>query len=101
MTDGMGRLIGIWVKRAHGGPMEPVDQASLVEGWGVEGNALQLGKRQVTLIERESWDEMMSLLQTDADPSTRRGQPDGGRDQAGRYARADIERWLLSSAGVG
>lgn len=72
MTDGMGRLIGIWVKRAHGGPMEPVDQATLVEGWGLEGNALQLGKRQVTLIERESWDEMMSLLQTDADPSTRR-----------------------------
>ena len=72
MADGMGRLIGIWVKRAHGGPMEPVDQATLVEGWGMEGNALQLGKRQVTLIERESWDEMMSLLQTDADPSTRR-----------------------------
>ena len=72
MTDKAGKLIGIWIKRTHGGPMEAVDQAKLVEGWGLEGNALQLGERQETMMGKEAWDEMMSLLRTDADPSTRR-----------------------------
>lgn len=72
MNDVTGRLIGIWIKRAHRGRMEPVDGATLVEGRGLEGNANQGGRRQVTLLEQEAWEKMMSLLRVDADPAIRR-----------------------------
>ena len=49
----MGVLEAIWLKRAHGGPMDPVDEAVAVEGRGLEGGADFDGHRQVTLIERE------------------------------------------------
>jgi MOSC domain-containing protein YiiM len=67
-----GRLEAIWIKRAHGGPMDPVAQATLVSGRGLSGNADRSRRRQVTLIEREVWDALMRRLQAGLDPSTRR-----------------------------
>ena len=67
-----GRLEAIWIKRMKRGPMDPVENASLVAGKGIRGNANQRGKRQVTIIERERWDALMTELGAELPPSTRR-----------------------------
>src|SRR4029450_8516937 len=68
----MGSLEQIWVKRFKGGPMDPVKRARLVCGRGLTGNANQAGKRQVTLISRERWTELMTALASALDPGARR-----------------------------
>ena len=67
-----GRLDAIWIKRAHRGPMDSVQSASLRAGRGIVGNADQGGRRQVTLIEREIWDALMQELGGHVPPSARR-----------------------------
>ena len=67
-----GRLDGIFVKRAHRGPMDPVDEAQLEAGRGLVGNVDRSRRRQVTLLEREAWDRLMAELVGDVDPSSRR-----------------------------
>jgi MOSC domain-containing protein YiiM len=66
------RLEGIWIKRVHGGPMDPAQRANLVAGQGLVGNADQGRRRQVTIIEQEVWHELMKLVGSDLPPSTRR-----------------------------
>ena len=68
----MGRLEAIWIKRARLGPMDPVEGASLLAGRGIEGNADQGRRRQVTIIARETWDRLMEELDASLDPSARR-----------------------------
>ena len=74
MADGVerGRVEGIWLKRAHRGPMDPAATATLVEGQGVAGSVGRSKRRQVTLIEREVWDQCMRELESSADPKRRR-----------------------------
>jgi len=67
-----GRLEAIWIKRAHRGPMDPAPAAELHAGRGIAGNADQGRKRQVTLIEREVWQRLMSELDADIPPAARR-----------------------------
>jgi MOSC domain-containing protein YiiM len=67
-----GRLEAIWIKRMRRGPMDAAERARLVAGRGIEENANQGGRRQVTLIEREVWNGLMERLQQWVDPSTRR-----------------------------
>lgn len=67
-----GSIQAIWIKRSKRGPMDPVDAANLIEGRGIEGNANQGGRRQVTLIDEAVWQTMMASLQADVDPSARR-----------------------------
>jgi MOSC domain-containing protein YiiM len=67
-----GRLEAVWIKRAHRGPMEPVPRATLVTGRGLAGNADRSRRRQVTLIERDVWADLMRRLNANLDPSTRR-----------------------------
>lgn len=67
-----GRLEAIWIKRMKRGPMDPATEATLVAGKGIRGNANQRGKRQVTIIERERWDALMTKLDADLSPSARR-----------------------------
>jgi MOSC domain-containing protein YiiM len=43
-----------------------------VAGWGISGNADLRGRRQVTIIEREMWDELMRETGGAVDPSARR-----------------------------
>jgi MOSC domain-containing protein YiiM len=66
------RLEAIWIKRMRRGPMDPVTSAMLVAGRGLEGNANQGGRRQVTIIEREAWDEVMTQLGAELSPASRR-----------------------------
>jgi MOSC domain-containing protein YiiM len=72
MTAPPGRLESIWVKRFRGGPMSPVPSAQLVAGRGIVDNANQGGRRQVTIIAREAWDEVTQELGVALDPRTRR-----------------------------
>ena len=72
MAEQRGRLEAIWIKRMKRGPMDRAASARLVTGQGIEGNANQGGRRQVTIIEREAWERMMRELGADLSPSTRR-----------------------------
>jgi len=67
-----GTLESIWIKRAHRGPMDPVNEADLRAGRGIAGNADQGRKRQVTIIEREVWDRLMRALSAEVPPAARR-----------------------------
>jgi MOSC domain-containing protein YiiM len=71
MTE-KGRLEAIWIKRFKRGPMDPSEQATMLEGRGIEGNANQGGKRQVTIISKEMWEQLMNEVGGDKDPSSRR-----------------------------
>src|SRR5215218_5780726 len=68
---GPGHLAAIWVKRAHRGVIDARQSVELIAGQGIAGNA-DRGRRQVTLLEREVWAELMRELGADAGPETRR-----------------------------
>jgi MOSC domain-containing protein YiiM len=67
-----GLLEAIWIKRARRGPMDAAREARLVAGRGIVGNANQGGKRQVTIIAREAWDDVTRELDADISPTLRR-----------------------------
>jgi MOSC domain-containing protein YiiM len=67
-----GTVQAIWIKRMKRGPMDAVDSATLVAGRGLQGNANQGGRRQVTIIAQERWQELMQQLNADISPSSRR-----------------------------
>jgi MOSC domain-containing protein YiiM len=69
---GPGRVEALWAKRAHRGKMDPVKEALLVEGLGVEGSVGRSRRRQVTILERENWDRFMRELGGSIDPGARR-----------------------------
>jgi MOSC domain-containing protein YiiM len=66
------RLEAIWIKRVRRGPMDPVPRAALVAGKGIVGNANQGGRRQVTIIAREVFDELRHILGAGVEPAMRR-----------------------------
>ena len=68
----MGRVAVIWIKRAHRGPMDSVDEATLVAGGGVAGSVDRSRRRQVTLLESEAWAACMTELGVHKDPALRR-----------------------------
>lgn len=65
-------LQAIWIKSARRGPMVAVDAVELVAERGIAGNANQGGKRQVTIIEEEVWNDLMQRLGAALPPSARR-----------------------------
>ena len=65
-------LVAIWIKRARRGVMDRVDRAELVPGRGILGNANQGGKRQITIISEEAWNDAIGELGVDVDPAARR-----------------------------
>lgn len=67
----MGRLEAIWLKRAHGGPMDGVQRAQIKER-GLAGSADNNPYRPVTIIEQEVWTSLMRQLGGHAHPSGRR-----------------------------
>ena len=71
----MGVLEQIWLKRARGGPMDPVDEAVAVEARGLDGGVDFDGHRQVTLIEREVFDRLKAEINRSMEPVMRRANP--------------------------
>ena len=68
----MAKLEAIWIKRARRGKMDPVQSAELLAGKGIVGNANQGGRRQVTIIEKEVWEQRTAQVGASLDPSARR-----------------------------
>lgn len=68
----MAEVLSIWIKRAHGGVMDGVDEATLVAGSGVEGSANQGGRRQITIIDEAAWKRACHDVGADVDPKERR-----------------------------
>jgi MOSC domain-containing protein YiiM len=68
----MGRLERIWLKRAHRGPMDPVDRAHAGAGLGLMGNTNRSRQRQVTIISAERFAQFAEALGAPLDPSARR-----------------------------
>jgi MOSC domain-containing protein YiiM len=67
-----GKLEAIWLKRARRGVMDPVASAELIAGRGLVGNANLGGRRQVTIIEKEVWERLMTELDASLPPTARR-----------------------------
>lgn len=65
----VGQLEAIWVKRSHGGSMDPVESAVLAKDRGIVGNADQGGWRQVTLLSSDQWAKAVGK---DVSPQIRR-----------------------------
>lgn len=68
----MGELKTIWIKRFKGGPMDEAVSVTAIEGTGLEGNADQHPRRQVTVISEESWRDAEREVAGAADPVLRR-----------------------------
>ncbi len=68
----MGRVEQIWLKRVRRGPMDPRRRAVAVAGRGLDGNANQGGKRQVTVISADAWRAVERELGGAVDPVLRR-----------------------------
>ena len=66
-----GRVDMLWVKRAHKGQMDVVEQV-LLDDQGIVDNADRGGRRQVTLISAEAWADACDALGHDVDPAIRR-----------------------------
>jgi MOSC domain-containing protein YiiM len=67
-----GLLEAIWIKRGRRGPMDSVSAGTLVAGRGLVGNADQGRRRQVTIIEREKWEDLMRQMDASVPPTARR-----------------------------
>jgi MOSC domain-containing protein YiiM len=68
----MADVLSIWIKRAHGGVMDGVEEATLVAGSGVEGSADQGGRRQITVIDEAAWKRACRDAGAEVDPKERR-----------------------------
>jgi len=68
----MGQVLGIWVKRNHGGVMDARSTAELVEGRGLAGDATKGGRRQVTILALDRWSALTAHLPGPPDPAIRR-----------------------------
>jgi MOSC domain-containing protein YiiM len=68
-----GTLVGIFLKRFHGGPMDPHSEATLETGRGLAGNAEHGGRRQVTIVSEERWNALMNDVRASLGPEARRG----------------------------
>ena len=63
MNADAARVEGLWIKRAHRGELDPSGRVLAVEDKGIEGDACFGRKlRQVTIIEREVFDDLKESL---------------------------------------
>jgi MOSC domain-containing protein YiiM len=67
-----GSLVGIFIKRAHTGPMDSAAAAAL-DDKGLVGNADRGGFRAITLFSSERWNELMNQVGAAVGPEARRG----------------------------
>lgn len=72
MSPTHGRVEAIWTKRMKNGPMDPQQRVTMQAGRGIEGNADQKRKRQVTVLSAEAWRAAEAELGATVDPRARR-----------------------------
>ncbi|MGE0158324.1 MAG: MOSC domain-containing protein [Gemmatimonadales bacterium] len=90
-----GRVEAIWVKRSHGGVMDPAAEVDLVVGKGIVRDAsFGRSRRQVTVIEKETFDRVRTSLPA-ADPVMRRANI-----MVSGVSLADSRRRVLRIGGV-
>lgn len=70
MKDGV--VEAIWIKRGKRAPMDAVQEAEMIRGKGLVGNANQGGRRQVSIIDADVWERIMKELNAEIDPAARR-----------------------------
>jgi len=70
--SGQGELLEILLYPRRRAPAEPVEEAMATEGVGLDGDHPRAGKRQVTLLSVEAWQETMQQLEADLPAKTRR-----------------------------
>jgi MOSC domain-containing protein YiiM len=57
-----GRVVALWTKPRHGRPMEERERVAVKAGHGIVGNADQGGRRQVTIIDADRWQQVQEQL---------------------------------------
>lgn len=67
-----GQLEAIWIKPARRVPMADRQSARVLAGEGLAENANRGGKRQITLLSADQWDEVCREIGTEVDPKSRR-----------------------------
>jgi len=67
-----GTLEGIWLKHTHRGSMAAVEAVRTIARSGLDGNINQGGRRQVTLLAAECWQDVQRDLGRRLDPALRR-----------------------------
>lgn len=65
-------ILQLWIRRAPGGPMEPVDSLELETGRGIVGDHTHGSSRHVTIIFEDDWKRAADELKKDVDPVGRR-----------------------------
>ena len=65
-------VVSIWLKPRRHAAMESVQQADLIAGRGLVGNAEQGGRRQVTIIDEDAWRAAVNEVGQPLDPTVRR-----------------------------
>ena len=68
----MGTVEAIFLRPAARLPVRPVQRATAVVGQGLDGDHAGGGKRQVTILAREAWDDACRELGQDVEPAVRR-----------------------------
>lgn len=66
------KLEAIWLKRKRRGPMDPAATVRTLARSGLAGNVHQGGRRQVTLLSAEAWQEAEQELGRSLHPTLRR-----------------------------
>ena len=66
------RLVAIFSKRAHRGPMDGRQAASLETAKGLVGSADYGGVRQITIVSQERWNQLMTEVGATLGPHARR-----------------------------
>jgi len=68
----MGKVVGIYLRPSARTPVRRVDSTEALVDQGLEGDHAGAGPRQVTLIEREKWEEACDELSRELDSGIRR-----------------------------
>ncbi|MFN3241942.1 MAG: MOSC domain-containing protein [Planctomycetota bacterium] len=68
----MGTVEAVFLRPSARTPVRSVDAANVLAGIGIEGDHAGGGKRQITILSREAWQQACRELGKELDPSIRR-----------------------------
>ena len=68
----MGTVEAVFLRPSARTPVRSVDAANVLAGIGIEGDHAGGGKRQITILSREAWQQACREIGKELDPSIRR-----------------------------